>query len=201
MDGWQITFALLAGFSLAATCGLRAFLPLLIICLGARADFLTLAGGFEWMESWPAIVCFGSATIIEILADKIPAVDHVLDAAGVFVRPVAGAVAASSLISGIDPMLALVIGIIMGGTIALIVQSIKGALRVVSSGLTGGLGNPAISTAEDGAAAVAGVASFFVPWLTALVILGIIIYALRPAIRKLRGRTPVSTETQSVQVE
>jgi len=142
MDGYEITFALLMGFSLAATCGLRAFLPLFIIGLGAKAGMITLGSGFDWMMSYPALICFGSATVLEILADKIPAVDNLLDSAGIFVRPAAGALAASSLIRGMDPLLAVVIGIIMGGGIAGIVQTIKGTLRLLSTSFTGGAPQP-----------------------------------------------------------
>jgi hypothetical protein len=188
MDAWQVTFAILMGFSLAATCGLRAFLPLLIIGIAAKAGFLHLAQGFEWMMSWPALICFGCATVLEILGDKIPAVDHVLDAAGVFVRPVAGAVAASSLIKGVDPLLAMVIGIIMGAAIAGIVQTVKGALRLLSSGLTGGVANPAVSTVEDTAAAVAGVAALFVPYITAALILIALVFGSRFMLSRLRRR-------------
>ncbi len=189
MDAWEITFVLLMGFSLAATCGLRAFLPLFIIAFAAKAGMINLASGFGWMASWPALICFGSAAVIEILGDKFPAVDHVLDAAGVFVRPVAGALAASSMITGIDPLLALVIGIIMGATIAGMVQTVKGVLRILSSSLTGGLANPAVSAIEDGTTAVAGVAAFYIPWLTAGLVLLALILGVYYGSRRLRARS------------
>jgi hypothetical protein len=171
MNAYEITFALLMGFSLAATCGLRAFLPLFIIALGAKAGLIQLGDGFDWMMSYPALICFGSATVLEILGDKIPAVDHVLDSAGAFVRPVAGALAASSLIKGVDPLVAVVIGIIMGGGIAGIVQTIKGALRLLSTAITGGIANPVVSAAEDGATAVTAFLGLIVPYVTAALIL------------------------------
>jgi len=170
MDTIQVIFLLLMGFSLAATCGLRAFLPLFIIALAGKAGYISIAPSFEWMVSWPALICFGTATVLEILADKIPAVDHVLDAAGIYIRPVAGALAASSMIQGMDPLLGLVIGIIMGASIAGIVQTIKGMLRLFSSSVTGGLANPAISFVEDGTAAVTSILSLVTPVLTALLI-------------------------------
>jgi len=197
MDVWQIIVAVLMGVSLAATCGLRAFLPLLIISICAKAGFVDLASGFEWMGSWTAIICFGVATVAEILADKIPAVDHVLDAAGVYVRPIAGAVAASSLISGMDPLLGLVIGIIIGGTIAGTVQAIKGSIRMLSTGATGGLGNPVISVIEDGATAVIGVAGLIVPALTGLAIIVLIIFFARKLLRRIGKRDAGTKEVES----
>lgn len=189
MDGWQVTFALLMGFSLAATCGLRAFLPLLIIGLGAKAGLIDLASGFGWMESYPALICFGAATVIEIAGDKIPAVDHILDAAGVIVRPVAGAIAASSLIQGLDPLLSLVIGIIVGSGIAGIVQALKGSFRVLTTAATGGAANPVVSTAEDGAATATGVASLFVPALTGALILITLFVGARFVVMRRRRRS------------
>jgi len=171
MDAMEVVFVILMGFSLAATCGLRAFLPLLIISIAAKAGFISLMPTFDWMMSWPAIICFGTATVLEILADKIPAVDHILDSAGVFVRPVAGAVAASSMITGIDPLLALVIGIVMGATVAGLVQTIKGAFRLLTSAFTGGTANPLVSIAEDSAAALTGVVGLIAPYISAAVIL------------------------------
>ena len=122
------------------------------------------------------------------MGDKIPAVDHILDSAGIFVRPVAGAIAASSLIQGIDPLLGLVIGIIMGATVAGAVQTIKGAFRLVSTGLTGGIANPAVSTAEDGATAVTGIVAIFLPYITAALILLVIIIGSRVILGKFRRR-------------
>jgi len=176
MGALEVAFALLMGFSLAATCGLRAFLPLFIISLAAKAGMITLASGFDWMASYPALICFGSATMLEILGDKIPAMDHVLDAAGAFVRPVAGAVAASSLVRGMDPLLALALGIIMGAAVAGIVQALKGTLRILSTAATGGIANPVLSAAEDGTTAVAGILGLIVPYVTGvLILLGLLV--------------------------
>jgi len=185
MDVWQVVMAVLMGFSLAATCGLRAFLPLLIIGIAAKAGLVDLAAGFDWMGSWTALACFGAATVIEILADKIPAVDHILDAAGVFIRPIAGAIAASSLISGMDPLMGLVVGIIVGGTIAGLVQMIKSAIRLLSTAATGGIANPVVSAIEDGAAVVTGIAGIFVPLLAGIIIIALLVYFSRKFRKKI----------------
>ena len=183
------------GFSLAATCGLRAFLPLFIIGLVSRAGYIDLAGGFEWMSSWQALVCFGAAMVLEILGDKIPAVDHILDAAGIFVRPIAGAIAASSLITGMDPLLSMVIGIIMGASVAGAVQAVKGAVRLVSTSTTAGIANPAISIAEDGAVAVGGIVGIFAPYITAAVIIAALVIGLRVIMARLKKRREETVST------
>src|SRR5258708_4552810 len=91
------------GFALAATGGLRAFLPLFVAGLLARHGYVDLGPSFEWMQGTPALVVFGSAVVFEILADKIPAVDHPLAAAGVVVKPVAGTPLAAPPFTPLDP--------------------------------------------------------------------------------------------------
>lgn len=192
MNPYQLTLALLMGFSLAATCGLRAFLPLFLIALAAKAGMITLSHGFEWMQSYPALICFGSATILEILGDKIPIVDHALDASGTFVRPVAGAIAACSLIHGFDPLTGFVISIIMGSVVAGAVHTAKSSLRLGSTMLTAGLANPILSVAEDGAAVVTGVIGLLVPILAAAGIIIAMILIGRFTISRLKSKADKS---------
>ena len=110
--------AVILGTALAATCGLRAFLPLLGIgALGAMGK-LELAESFEWMSSPVALACFGTAVVFEVAADKFPGVDHVLDVAGTVVKPVAAAIASASMVTDVDPLLGVVLGLIVGGTLA-----------------------------------------------------------------------------------
>ncbi|MCX6647275.1 MAG: DUF4126 domain-containing protein [bacterium] len=198
METIEIIFALLMGFSLAATCGLRAFLPLLIISLGAKAGFITLSSGFDWMASWPAIIVFGTATILEILGDKVPTVDHILDAGGTIVRPIAGAVAASSLIQGMNPLMTMVVGIIIGATIAGIVNAIKGTVRGLSTAVTGGIANPVVSIVEDGATALTGVLSLVVPYITAVGIIVALVYTGKVVVSKFRCRKAARESTGAI---
>jgi hypothetical protein len=189
MNPYQLTLAILMGFSLAATCGLRAFLPLFLIALAAKSGMITLSQGFEWMQSYPALVCFGTATVLEIMGDKIPLVDHALDAAGTFVRPIAGAIAACSLIRGFNPLAALVLGLIVGPIMAGAIHSAKSSLRLASTFLTGGAANPALSLAEDGTAAVTGIAGLLIPLVTAAVIVVALVLVARFTISRLRAKT------------
>lgn len=159
------------GLALATTCGLRAFLPLLVISILGALGKVELGAGFAWMASPAAIACFSTAVIAEIVADKVPAVDHALDVAGMVVKPTAAAVAAASMVTGFDPMLALVLGLITGGVAAETVHIAKAKARVLSSAFTGTIANPVLSTAED-VLAIAGVTlSVLVP------VLGLLLFA------------------------
>src|SRR5260370_29156907 len=95
--------ALGLGVALAACAGLRAFLPLLLAGILARMGWLDLGPSFQFLASNRALVVFGVASLVEILGDKIPAVDHALDALGTPLRPAAAALLSSSLLGHVSP--------------------------------------------------------------------------------------------------
>lgn len=171
--------ALCMGLALAATCGIRAFLPLLVISVLAALGKVELGEGFEWMASLPALVCFATAVVAEVVADKVPVVDHALDAAGVVIKPVAAAVVSASMVVGMDPLLALTMGLISGGVVAEGVHLVKAKARVLSSALTGTLGNPVLSVLEDLLAVAGVVMSVLVPVLGLVVFAVLCIWVLR----------------------
>ena len=70
--------ASLTGLALAATCGLRAFLPLFTLSGLSLAGKVSLGAGYDWMGTWPAALAFGVAVVLELVGDKFPAVDHAL---------------------------------------------------------------------------------------------------------------------------
>ena len=155
--------AISMGLALATTCGLRAFLPLLVISALSAVGKIDLAEGFMWMGSPAALVCFSTAVIAETVADKVPAVDHALDAAGVVIKPTAAAMATASMVHGFDPMLAMVLGVMTGGVAAEAVHVAKAKVRLMSSALTGTVANPFLSVGEDAMALAAIVMSILVP--------------------------------------
>jgi hypothetical protein len=167
MDPTGFVASVLAGLSLAAVAGLRAFLPLLATGIAGRLGFLPLSDSFAWLASNPALVVFGSAALIEILADKVPVLDHALDAVGLLIKPVAGAAAVVAVTQKLDPLWAAVLGIAVGGTVAGAVQVAKAKTRLGSSALTLGHANPVLSLAED-VASLTGVV-FAVLWPLAAV--------------------------------
>lgn len=170
-----------AGASLAACCGLRAFLPPLVIGLAARfgvGDLVLgpgfeLQGSFAWMASTPALVVFGSALALEVLADKLPWVDHALDALQTGVRPLSGALVVAASLTELDPLPAAVIGLLLGGSIAGGVHVAKAKTRLLSTAGTAGLGSPVLSLLEDGLALLGSLVSVLLGGL-ALLILGTI---------------------------
>jgi Domain of unknown function (DUF4126) len=174
-DGFLFATQLAMGFALAATVGLRAFLPLFVAGLLARHGYVGLGESFEWMQSTPALIVFGSAVVFEILADKVPMIDHALDAAGVLIKPVAGTLVAAALLTNVDPVVATVLGLIGGGVIAGTVHAVKGTARIFSTGTTAGAGNPILSFIEDALATFGIIVAVLLPILAAILVMGLVI--------------------------
>ncbi|HTV26093.1 MAG TPA: DUF4126 domain-containing protein [Polyangiaceae bacterium] len=185
---WVGTLAL--ALALAAVAGLRAWLPLLVAGGLSRLGVADLGASFTWLGSVPALVMLGGATVIEVAGDKIPVVDHFLDAIGTVIRPLTGALAAAAALVQIhDPMIALVIGLAVGAPVALAPHVAKTTLRGVSTGTTAGFANPLLSVIEDGIAFVISLLAFLVPLLALLLVVACVWLAWR-WLRKLRRVSP-----------
>jgi len=188
MDGpiWTgIVPSLAMGIGLAACAGLRAWLPLLLAGLLARAHVLELGPSFQFIASNQALILFGVATVVEMLADKIPAVDHTLDAISTVLRPAAGSLLAASVLWRVpDPLTALALGVAVGAPTALVPHAAKSAVRAASTTFTGGLANPLLSLIEDLAAVVMFVFTIVLPVAVALVVLFVAFLLVRRLSRR-----------------
>lgn len=148
----ELAIQIAMGLSIAACAGLRAFLPLLVVGLLGRNGYLELNPAFAFLARTDALIVFGLATVVELLADKVVAVDHFLDGIATFLRPVAGTVLAGSLLTHLDPLPAATLALVVGGAPALTVHAGKAVARYKASMLVplhGGLGNTLLSLGED----------------------------------------------------
>ena len=178
---------------LAACAGLRAWLPLLLVGALARGGVLTLGSSFGFLASNRALILFGVATAVEIIGDKIPAIDHGLDMLSTVLRPAAGSLIAASVMWEVrDPLTALAVGVAVGAPIALVPHAAKTVLRAASTTLTGGLANPVISLVEDVVALAVFVFSVILPLLAAIVLLAVGFLVVR---RLSRRSTPALRTT------
>jgi len=195
MDGpiWTgIVPSLAMGIGLAACAGLRAWLPLFLAGLLARAGILELGPSFRFIASNQALILFGVATVVEMLGDKIPAVDHTLDALSTVLRPAAGSLLAASVMWRVpDPLTALALGVAVGAPSALVPHAAKSTLRAASTAFTGGLANPVLSLLEDLVALVMFVFTVLLPVAMALLILVVAVLV----VRRLSRRRPQPTVT------
>ena len=188
----EFLFALALAIALAAAAGLRAWLPLLLAGGLARLGVLDLGPSFQFLASNKALVIFAIATLIEIAGDKIPVVDHALDAIGTPLRPAAGALLASSVLGTVsDPLTAIVLGTAVGAPSALVPHAAKSALRAASTVTTGGLANPAISLVEDAVALVTFLLAVLVPVLV-VVLLGLTLLLASRWLRRRRRTAPAA---------
>ena len=183
-----LAFQVAMGIGLAASAGLRAFLPLLVVSVAGKLGWVPLSDRFEWLATWPAEVVFGVAVVTELLSDKIPLIDNLLDTLQVWVKPVAGALLAIAVLTELEPLPAAALGIMAGASSAGIVHVVKAKVRLLSSALTTGLGNPILSLVEDAVALIGSILSVIVPFvmviLLALAVLGVVV-----AIRRFAPRT------------
>jgi Domain of unknown function (DUF4126) len=184
------------GVVLAATAGLRAFLPVFSASLMAWMTDLPLPDNLAWLERPQTVLIFGVATLLEILGDKIPVVDHVLDSIQVLTKPVLAALAATPFLYQLAPVYSVAIGILLGAPLALGVHSAKATARLGSTATTGGVGNPLLSVAED-VAAVASILLGFLAPLLALALMAITIFIIARLALRVRRRRRAAARARS----
>ncbi len=176
------------GIGLSAAAGFRAFVPLLLVSLAARADYVPLSPGMQWIASDAALIACATATILEIGAYYIPWLDTLLDSIATPAAVTAGVIAAAAVIPDLPPLLRWAIAIIAGGSAAGLVQAATVLLRLQSSLWTGGLANPAVATIEWLGAVVVSLLAIFVPLLGVVVVGLLLLAGARRALRVRRGR-------------
>ncbi len=187
---------ILTGTGLAAAAGLNAYIPLLIMGIAGRIDWIQLPSGWLWLENEWVMVILGVLFIIEIVADKVPAVDSVNDWIQTAVRPASGGIVfaggiGTSTVAVDDPgnffssgaWIPVVIGIVL----ALLMSLAKSAVRPVANIATGGAAAPALSTAEDGASVVLVILAIVAPVLV-LIALGLVILCFVMLLRRMRRK-------------
>jgi hypothetical protein len=120
--------ALAAG--LAWGSGLRLYAVLFAAGLLGRLGYLDLPQALQVLQHPWVLGAAGVMLAIEFLADKIPLVDSLWDAAHSFIRIPAGAVLAAAALGEHDPALA-VVAAILGGTIAAGTHAAKAGARAL----------------------------------------------------------------------
>lgn len=169
-------------FGLSASAGLNAYIPLLLVGLLARyTDLIKLNQPWDTLAHPGIILMLCVLVIIEMLADKIPAVNHINDLIQTLIRPAAGAIAfaaSANVITDVSPVLALAAGLLVAGTVHI---TKAGAVRPMVTATTGGAGNIPVSIAEDVVSAVLSFLAIALPVLVGtlmIVLAAFIIYWL-----------------------
>lgn len=188
-------FNIFTAFGLSASAGLNAYIPLLVVALLARyTDLIHLQEPWNVMTSWWVIGVLIFLSVIEFLADKIPAVNHVNDIIQSFIRPTAGAIvfaATANQIGDVNPTLGLIAGLLVAGS----VHAVKSVVvRPAVTATTGGAGNIPVSMAEDAASTAVSFLSVIVPVIVACLLVLVTTIVVTKMIFK-KKKTPPTSES------
>jgi uncharacterized membrane protein len=190
----------LTGTGLAASAGLNAYIPLVMMGLLARyTNAIDLPSGWQWLSNGWVLIILIVLLAIEVVADKVPVVDHFNDVVQTVVRPASGGIvfgagSSSQTATVTDPASFFSshqwIPIAAGVLIALCVHGVKAAARPVVNATTAGVGAPVASTAEDIGSAVTSLVAILLPILVLVAIIALIVGAVW-VVRRRRKRRPV----------
>ncbi|MDX2168012.1 MAG: DUF4126 domain-containing protein [Deltaproteobacteria bacterium] len=176
------------GLGLAAAAGFRVFVPLLVLGGAARAGYVGLADGFEWLATTPALVALGTATLVEVAAYHVPYVDHLLDVLATPSAVLAGVIASAAVLTDMPPVVKWTVAVIAGGGAAGLVQSATVAARIGSTAFTGGLGNILFASLEMFGAAGTALLAIALPLLGLILVLILLLAAALLLARVVRRR-------------
>ena len=168
----EILTGIFSAFGLSASAGLNAYIPLLVIgVIDHYTDWLSLQKPWDTLSNPWILILLGILLIIEMLADKIPAVNHINDAIQTIVRPAAGAIAfaaSTNVATNINPVFALACGLFVAGTVHL---TKAGVVRPIVTATTGGTANIPVSVAEDITSTVVSILAIVLPLVVGILLI------------------------------
>jgi uncharacterized membrane protein len=191
---------LLAGSGLAVAAGLNAYIPLLALGLAGRfIPGVELPQGWAWLENGWVLAILVVLLVVELVADKIPAVDSVNDLIQTVVRPVSGGIAfgtgsATTTAVVTDPAAFFSsrawVPVVLGVLLALATHGVKATTRPLVNTATVGTGGPVLSVLEDLSSLALSVLAILVPVLVILALAGLVwlVVATRNRLRRRQGR-------------
>jgi Domain of unknown function (DUF4126) len=175
------------GLGLASVAGLRAFLPLALFGLFARLGFLVPPDILGFATGWSIVGVFAALTILEIVLDKVRALDPAFGYAMIPFKAAAGAALFATMLApgatlepGATP------GLVAGAGIAALAAVLAVILRPSAGTSAAGVSTAFLSAIQDAVALVGGILSFFVPYVPVLLVAFLLFFFNR--IRKRRGR-------------
>jgi hypothetical protein len=179
-----LIISVLIGIGLAAACGFKVSVPMLVMSIAVKARLLDRTEGWNWVGSWPAMSAFFVATVVEIGAYYLPWIDNFLDSIQSPAAVVAGTAATAACVSDTHPLLQWSTAIITGVTVSGSIQLTTVATRATSSVTTGGLGNWVVATIETVMSFVMAVLAVFAPILAGLIVCAIGFFVIRSYLRR-----------------
>lgn len=183
------------GLALAAAAGFRVFVPLLALSVAARSGWVELSPSFAWLATTTASMALASAMVLEIAAYYVPFFDNLLDTLTAPVAVLAGIVASASLLTDLPPWLQYTIAIVGAGGTAGVVHASTSILRLKSSAVTAGLGNPVIATLELIGSILIAIVGLLAPVVALLVAVMIVVIVTRRFNARRLGNGPAAARS------
>ncbi len=174
------------GVGLAACCGFRVFVPMLVASIATKLGIIGTFGGFEWLGGWPALIGLSVATLAEVGAYYIPWLDNLLDTVATPASVIAGTLLSTSFLHIDNPVLQWGLGLMLGGGSAGIVQAGTSLLRLGSTATTGGLANPVVATGENVASVTLSILTVLLPLIAAVLIAAVLVFIISRLVAKRR---------------
>ena len=185
----EILLALGIGIGLSSVAGVRTFLPLALAALFAALGLFEPPSSFVDVGSdgwwWSVFGALAALSVLEIVLDKVRAVERALNIAMVPVRAVSGALLFTAAL-GFDLDTGSAPWLIAGATIAGAVAVAKVLLRPLAKRASAGVSVAFLSFFEDVVGLVGGAVGFFVPYLPLLLVAFLLFFYYR--VRRRRGR-------------
>lgn len=178
----EALFGIMTAFGLSASAGLNAYIPLLVVGVIAHyTDWIKLNSPYDLLANPWVLIVVSALLIVEMLADKIPAINHVNDIIQTGIRPAAGAIifaASAHAITNVHPVIAIICGLLVSGGVHVVKSA---AVRPAVTATTGGAANVPVSIAEDVAATAMSILSIVIPILVVVFLtlfIGLIIWLI-----------------------
>ncbi len=175
----DVLMGVFSAFGLSASAGLNAYIPLLIVgVLAHYTNLIHLTSPWDLLANPWILIMLGILLIIEMLADKVPVVNHINDLIQTIVRPAAGAIAfaaSTDVVHGINPVLAMACGLLVAGSVHLAKSAV---VRPVVTATTAGAGNVPVSIAEDVTSTIVSFLSVLVPVVVGIILVIVILLVL-----------------------
>jgi hypothetical protein len=176
---------MLAGCALAASAGLNAYIPLLVLAIAGRAtEKVDLVRPYGFLGSLGGILIILGLLTIDLILDKIPRLDYFNDLVQSIVRPASGALVLMAITRASDtvnPLVSMIIGLVLAG----FVHVYKMLNRPAITEATHGLGNPFVSMIEDALSAITAILAVLMPVVGAAAVV-VSAYLLRSTYRVVR---------------
>ncbi|HWS79824.1 MAG TPA: DUF4126 domain-containing protein [Rubrobacter sp.] len=175
------------GVGLASVAGVRAFVPLALLSLFVRLGFIAEPDIFGLQIGWTVVLALSALAAVEIMLDKVRALDPAFGFVMIPIRMVAGALLFAAVYEpGVLFDAGAVPGLVAGGAIAGVVAGLEVILRPPARSSSAGVSTAFLSAMEDLVAVIGGVVGFFLP-LVPLLFVGFLLFFFN-RIRKRRGR-------------